>query len=227
MNQQPSPPDLQGTTTQEPPPQGTSLAHPGPAQNPTDVVTPALAPHLEAQLLPDDGLHGFHNPSDPNILIDREKPVHRLIAYMQAQGMSLTEIATKTGYTIPWLSQVTRQKWFRPIVLREMQEAGRDAVQTMIQGAAVDSVAKIIELRDGSSNQRVQATCAFDLLDRFLGKPVQRSENLNATVDASALKGSQLDEKLAAVEGELKRLGVRTVDVTEAEEVSAEVPSVA
>ena len=51
------------------------------------------------------------NAREPNLAIMHEKPEHRLLLWMKAQGASNREIAYQSGYTEAWLSQLFRQPW--------------------------------------------------------------------------------------------------------------------
>lgn len=140
------------------------------------------------------------NQLDPNLAILHEKPEHRQILWMKARGHSNRECAQATGYTDAWISQLTRQPWFRSLLLKEMNDAGRDEVETLLEGAAADSVLKLIELRD-KAPPTVARQSAVDLLDRFLGKPTQRVET-QVTTTADAATVEELDAEIARLSRE-------------------------
>lgn len=113
----------------------------------------------------------------PNFAILEEKPLHRIIVYLKAQGLSNVEISKRTGYTQPWVSQVTRQPWFRLRLTQELREAGADAISTLLKANALDSVYTLVELRDDQDAPKaVRKAAADSLLDRYLGKPTQKVE---------------------------------------------------
>src|SRR5882724_4879245 len=70
----------------------------------------------------------LYNSSEPSFAVLHEKPEHRIIVYLKGQGLSNTEIAKRCGYTNGWVSQVTRQPWFRLRLVQELKEAGIDAI---------------------------------------------------------------------------------------------------
>src|SRR5262245_42118388 len=43
------------------------------------------------------------NDRPPNLRILHEKPEHRVLVFLKAQGLSNTEIAQRTGYQIAWV----------------------------------------------------------------------------------------------------------------------------
>lgn len=149
--------------------------------------------------------HGYRTP---NLNIQTEKPEHRVIIYLKAQGKSNKEIAELTGYTQSWVSQILRQPWARLRVLQIINEQGGDAVQQLLQSSTLDSVQTLIDLRDDAkAPASVRATAASQLLDRVLGKPVQHIESVNRNVPVSS-EYAMLEQQLKGVEDQLKRFGV-------------------
>lgn len=124
---------------------------------------------------PDRLFSSENNP--PNFAIMEEKAEHRFIVYLKAQGLSNKEVADKTGYTQPWISQITRQPWFKLRLVQELKDAGVDAVQCAIKMSALDSVFTLVDLRDDLTSPKAVRKAACDsLLDRFLGKAPQKVE---------------------------------------------------
>lgn len=101
------------------------------------------------------GLYNMKRPSC-GVEIVHEKPEHRIILFLKAQGHSHTEIAKITGYTIPWISQIVRQPWARERLMRILTEQGEDAVQAVLRGEVLNSVFTLIEVRDTAANPAVQ-----------------------------------------------------------------------
>ena len=135
----------------------------------------------------------------PNFAIIHEKAEHRVIVYLKARGMSNKEVSEKTGYTEAWVSQITRQPWFRLRLVQELKEAGLDKVAKLLESAALDSVFTILEIRDDpNAPKAVRRACADSLLDRFLGKPTVHVQH-----DPQRLPSSP---ELAAVDSELQQI---------------------
>lgn len=119
----------------------------------------------------------FFNKKEPGYGIIHEKPEHRVVIFMKARGHSHKEIAEATGYTKEWVGQILRQPWAQDALVREINDAGRDELSTIIEGAAKDSLFSLIELRDDeNAPASVRANTAQYLVDRFLGKPKQSIE---------------------------------------------------
>ena len=154
----------------------------------------------------DENPDGLFNRQDPNLAILHEKPEHRLIIALKLQGRSNIEIAKMTGYTNPWVGQVLRQPWARERILAELNKQSGEGVADLLQGAAADSVFKIIELRDTADDEGVQLRASQDLLDRYLGKATQK-------VDASA-KVTHLSGDAAKLDGEIQQLEAELARIT-------------
>lgn len=141
---------------------------------------------------------------EPNLAIIHEKPEHRLIVYLKAQGHSNKEIADRTGYTQPWVSQLTRQPWFRLRLVQELKEAGVDAIESVLKSTALDSVFTLIDLRDDvSAPKAVRSACANSLLDRFRGKPVQTVQHEEKRLPKTS-EITAIDKELADLDSQLK-----------------------
>lgn len=146
------------------------------------------------------------NERPPNLAILHEKPEHRLLLWMKAQGASNREIARQSGYTEPWLSQLFRQPWAKDRLVQIMTDEGKDLVQGLLQSACADSIYKLMELRDGAESEQVQRSAADSLLDRWLGKPRQTIEATTAQVNLNLEDVEALDKQLAMLESEEKQL---------------------
>lgn len=142
---------------------------------------------LDVQVVP------LHNPSDPRWTLKREKPEHRLIIYLKCNGFTNREISNKTGYHICTVNNICKQPWARAIILAEITKAGRDQVETVLQGEALESVLKLVDIRDSEKAPvETQRKAANDLLDRIYGKPNQPVSH--ASVDPKTLSDAQLIE---------------------------------
>ena len=140
----------------------------------------------------------------PNFAIIHEKPEHRLIVYLKARGLSNREVAERTGYSEPWVSQIVRQPWFRIRIVQELKEAGLNKIAKLLESSAVDSIYTLITLRDDNEAPKaVRRACADSLLDRWLGKAtvhVARDEDRPPSTPEIAA----VDEELRQIENQLK-----------------------
>lgn len=145
------------------------------------------------------------NDRDPNFAILSEKPEHRLLIFLKSQGLSNTEIAQRTGYQLAWVGQVLRQPWARERIVQELSEAGRDAVAEAIRSSALDSVHKLIDLRDTAPPAVAKSACD-SLLDRFLGKPIQHVEQKIEQRTGKLQDVAAIDAEIARLQTEEKQL---------------------
>ncbi len=144
------------------------------------------------------------NMVDPNLAILDEKPEHRLIVYLKAQGFSNKEVSDKTGYTQAWVSQITRQPWFRLRLVQELREAGIDQIQQVLKSNALDSIFTLVDLRDDvQAPKAVRKAAADSLLDRYLGKPTQKFETEKASTPSTE-ELHNLDQQIAEIDKTLK-----------------------
>jgi hypothetical protein len=153
-----------------------------------------------------DSKDDFHNSAEPQRCLKQEKPEHRIIIFLKARGHSNVEIAEATGFHKVTVGNVLRQPWAKERLLHEINKTGRDAVQTMIQSAALDSVLKLIEVRDDPETPKAVASANCErLLDRYLGKPKQQVD----VQHSGSLEGKdlqQLDKEIEALQTEQNRL---------------------
>lgn len=141
----------------------------------------------------------LHGQRPPNIPIDHEKPEHRLILFMKAEGYSNRECAIVGGYSDAWVSQVTRQPWFVKRLMEFIDEAGKNKVKQLLEATLVDSIFTLVEIRDDPKTpSAVKARVSDSLIDRVLGKPKQSVEIQEKTPVESEL--SAIDEELAMYE---------------------------
>lgn len=148
----------------------------------------------------------FFNAREPNLAILHEKPEHRTLIMLKAQGLSNREIAQQCGYTDAWMSQLFRQPWAQRLLSEFITSAGLDEVTALLKGAAADSVRKLIDIRDNPlAPLAVVRTTCVDLLDRYMGKPAQHV-HVEQTTALSTEDVAEIDKKLAELNAETNRL---------------------
>jgi hypothetical protein len=124
----------------------------------------------------------FMGVKDPMWVLPKEQPWHRMAAWAFAQGISIKEVAHRLDRSEPAVQNLMRQKWFQAEVTTIMAECGGKDVMAILRGEAFDSANTLRDLRDNPKvPAAVRATCARDILDRTLGKPVQRIEATQVT----------------------------------------------
>lgn len=146
----------------------------------------------------------------PDIEIQREKPEHRIIVLLKAQGFSNTEISAHVGMGKEQVGRVLRQPWARQRLLDLLAEKGGSLVEKFLSGETMDSLHTLVEIRDDKNvHPSVRASTANAILDRALGKAIQKTVNLNAATEIPLERLDHELEKLRAEEQTL--LGRRTV----------------
>lgn len=145
---------------------GAAVVSNPPSSSRAEDLSSEAAAWLDTQVAP------LHNPADPRWTLKREKYEHRLIIYLKCQGFTNREISNKLGFSMYTVNNVIKQPWARAIILTEITKAGRDQVETILQGEALESVLKLVDIRDDEKAPReTQRKAANDLLDRYMGKP--------------------------------------------------------
>src|SRR5258705_996711 len=140
----------------------------------------------------------FMGVKDPMWDLDKEQPWHRMAAFAFALGATSKDVAHRLGRSEPAVQNLLRQKWFQKEVTQIMAEYGARDVMDMFRAEQFNSLVTLVEMRD---NVRVPAaariTCARDILDRALGKPVQRVETANVvTSDNPVAEVERLEQEV-------------------------------
>ena len=185
-------------------PSGEHLKKDNPAPNGQLYAGSALAELFAEKGVPEDGLF---NAKCPNLQVKHEKPEHRYLLWMKAQGASNREISEQSGYTEPWLSQVFRQPWAQATLVQMLKESGKsvlDQTLAIIQGEAINSLNRLVAVRDDPATPKaVQRACCVDIIEQFLGKPKQKVE---VAQGGSSDTVEELDKRLAELEKQEQQL---------------------
>lgn len=139
----------------------------------------------------------FVGAKDPMWELTSEQPWHRFAAYAFAMGANMKDVARRLGKSEPAVQNLVRQPWFQKEINTLMSELGRNIYQ-MFEAESINCLTTLVEMRD---NPRVPAhariLCAKDILDRGLGKPVQRIETANvASSDDPVAEVERLEEEV-------------------------------
>lgn len=168
-------------------------------------VDPAVAAAADAYFEDSERLHG---DKAPNLTIQREQPIHRMMIYMHAQGASAADISRQTGYTKHTVQQVLRQPWARQRLLQILKETCQDEVKHFLTHEVAPSLQVLREIRDGDIPGKTsdRASAANSILDRCLGKPTVHveSDNTNRTVPADL---QRIEAEIAAARKALEERG--------------------
>lgn len=169
-----------------------------PLRGSADLSIPVEAPVPQEVVAEADAWAGLldtplFNPLQPAYILRHERPEHRAIIFLRSQCLTYKEIAAKLGWSPAGVANVCKQPWAQAIIVKELQKAGREAVQSLLDAEDVPSVLKLVEIRDDPTAPKAeQRKAANDLLDRKYGKPTQPI--LTAEVDPRTLSDVQLAE---------------------------------
>lgn len=139
----------------------------------------------------------------------KEKFEHRLMLWHRLKGLSVKETAALTGYTPQSVSQICKQPWFREAFVRLAAETGKDAMQTLIEGAVVPAFQRLEELAVTAESESVQFACNKEIIDRFLGKTVAKTEMSITQKKGDLIQDiEKLQKENAEVQRELAARGI-------------------
>jgi hypothetical protein len=121
----------------------------------------------------------FHGTDKPRYVIENELPWHRMAAHMfgVAGMVTIKDVAEACDVDPGTVSNLLKQPWFQERVTSLMAKNGRDIMQ-LFRAEQFNSFLTLIEVRDDPETSRKdKIVCAKDILDRTLGKPIQRIES--------------------------------------------------
>jgi hypothetical protein len=146
----------------------------------------------------------------------KEKPWHRVLVYLAAQGLSARKqcenfggefhedtnqyISGSGNHAYGTIANINRQPWFKAKVVAALRDAGGDEIAAILESEVVPSLVRLRELRDNTATPAsVQLSATKEFLDRFLGKSAQ------PYMTPPSL-GKDPEEEAAQIEAEIARL---------------------
>jgi hypothetical protein len=129
----------------------------------------------------------LHGARRPPVTLQQERPEHRFLVFLYAQGISTKDIFIQLGgewdasrnapisgtgqYSYQHLHTIRRQAWFQSKLVQYMEECGKDVVKAKFEMELMPSIDKVIAIRDDQNAPvAIQLRAAESLIDRFLGK---------------------------------------------------------
>lgn len=156
-------------------------------------------------------LHRFEDTASNGT--KNEQAWHRMAAYMILAGRTNSEIGLAAGVHPNTVAILKGNRWFQELLATIANNDGEEVIGTL-KSEALESIAKLVDLRDGSESERVQLSAAITLLEHAHGKPIQKVVSLQHHSHLSP------QEEMTEIQAELKRLRHRVVPVeTEVVEV--------
>jgi hypothetical protein len=143
----------------------------------------------------------FIGSLEPFCEIQREAPWHKAAAVMYAMGANGRQLAQAFDKSEVWISNLIRQAWFLERVWAIMSEEGGIPAIEPFRAEQLSSLATLVEIRDNpKAPASARVWCAKDILDRALGKPLQRVETAGAVTSEDPVA------EVERLEAEVKRL---------------------
>lgn len=128
----------------------------------------------------------LYNDRDPHYLIKHQRPEHRVMILLKAQGNSNKEIAQTLGVSAVSVANVLKQPWARKQLLEEINKAGRNEVIQVFKGAALDVAEAVVGIvNDPEARDSDKISASNLILDRLFGKATQP---MDINLDGSKLK---------------------------------------
>ena len=140
-----------------------------------------------------NGKDALFNDRPPHYDIKHQKPEHRTIIFLKAEGNTNIEIARVMGMSAVAISNILRQPWARIQLLEEINKAGRNEVVAIFKGAAADvaqSMVDIIQSEDTKASDKISA--GHLILDRLFGKATQPMAHSFSDKDFNTMSDEEL-----------------------------------
>lgn len=118
------------------------------------------------------------------------KPWQRLACLLYSNGTPLDDVAKEVTIDVKVVSQfVTSERGIR--ILKALVSENPDRMANIIEATALDSLLRLVRLRDVGKTESVQITAACQLLDRFFPKskatePPKKAGSANDFVDVQS-----------------------------------------
>lgn len=131
---------------------------------------------------------------EPQYVLMKEEPHHRLMCMLFAQGFTPAEVAEQTGFTRVCVQNVRRQPWAREFIAKIQQEAGEKAVKNVLMGAALDAAQTLVRFATGDLDCRPvdRIGANKEILNRCFGQAPQHVKH--EKVDTSELTTEELEQ---------------------------------
>lgn len=133
--------------------------------------------------------------------IQKEKPWHRVAAYMLASGARPKKVAEELSVAEATVWNVSRQKWFREMVATIIDTEFHGNVERMLASAATEAMLIVTDIAANGANESVRLKAAQDILDRHRGKPTNFVHHVGGRLSENP------KDEMVRLEEELKKEG--------------------
>lgn len=139
----------------------------------------------------------FWQVREPSHTLSEEKPHHRFVCYLKAQGFSNKEICDQTGWSPFMVSNTLKQPWATEMIAKLMAEVGGQGIEAVLKGAAMKAALEmedLLERAKAEGSLEVERKVRKDMMDRWFGTAAQHVIHTN--VDPSSLTDAELAKHL-------------------------------
>ncbi|HUR99859.1 MAG TPA: hypothetical protein VMZ26_17480 [Pyrinomonadaceae bacterium] len=103
---------------------------------------------------------------------------HKYLIQLFALGFKMKEIVAKTGYSQPWLSELSKHPDFVREIDKVRKETFGESLENYLRAGVSDAAKVVVEtIRDEQAKRELRVDAAFRLMDRTHGKPAQKVEH--------------------------------------------------
>lgn len=135
----------------------------------------------------------FHNARKPTYWLKAEKPEHRFICFLAAQGFTPIEIAREHGFTSAMVQYVIKQPWAQEFIASAMADAGGQGVEAVLKTSAMNAALGMDDLLERAKEAKlleVERKVRKDMQDRWFGTAAQVVQHVQ--VDPSTITDEEL-----------------------------------
>lgn len=126
----------------------------------------------------------------PRWNLQKERYVHRLCAFMLAEGRNHTDIAREIGVCSQTVNSWAAQSWMQELVLEMIHREG-DETMKKLHDASVKAAETLVNVMNDAENKaETRLKAANDILDRKYGRPNQ--PHTSRTIPAEQLTDDDL-----------------------------------
>jgi DNA-binding transcriptional regulator LsrR (DeoR family) len=133
--------------------------------------------------------------------IQREKGIHRIMAYMYASGATIKRIAEECDYTRERVGQILATNEMRALIADIIHNEFSDDIGKILSAASLEAVQVVRELINSeTASDSIKLAASKDMLDRYRGRPTQHILHSKSSVPVDP------GEEIAQLENELREV---------------------
>lgn len=113
--------------------------------------------------------------------VQEEKPEHRIMCLLKAEGYSAKEIAEKTGYSAHHVSTILNQSWAKKLILETIHLNSQEGIERMYKQFEAEALAMAHDLLIEQAGEGLKAkdklTSCFEILKIARGTKIVLEDN--------------------------------------------------